>query len=336
MSEDLDPAEFTEAAAATVAACAEADVTARRSALLAETGLLGLMAPEEVGGLALPLRFAVPVLEAAGRGLLGYPLTEAILLARALSDTAPDVAEAICSGTALATIAWSGTIEDGVAGNAPGGTEADHVLVMRAGGGAVLLSAGQFTAKDDGGLDLELRTATVRPSGAGGGVELSLDTVAALHRAEKVLRAAHITGSAERCVELAVEYANERVQFGSPLSSFQALRHRLSRDRLAVETMRNAVHRAVRDDTGDDVAEDALAWGAAWLGAAAAGPDVAESAIQVFGGMGFTWEVPLHRHLRQIRTHVAHGDAGSDLVALGTRLMSGTTNDWYRELPDAV
>ncbi|MEI4274030.1 acyl-CoA dehydrogenase family protein [Klenkia sp. LSe6-5] len=330
MSDELDPADFADAAASAVAQCARTEGLAARGAVLAETGLLGLLAPEEVGGLGLPLRFAVPVLEAAGHGLLGHPLVESVLLAQALATPAPELAEAISTGATVVTVAWSGTAEDGVAGQAPGAVEADHVLLLRADGGAVLVPAGQLTAADDGGLDLELGTATVRVTGEVEGVELPAEAMDALRGTAKVLRAAFLTGSAARCLELAVEHADGWVQFGSPLSAFQALRHRMSRDRLAVETMRNAVLRAVGSAAGDDLARDA-----AWLGAAAAAPGVAESAVQVMGGMGFTWEVPVHRHLRQIRSVVAHGDAGGDLSALGARLLEGTTNEWYRDLAHA-
>ena len=75
---------------------------------------------------------------------------------------------------------------------------------------------------------------------------------------------------------------------------------------------------------------------AAWLGAARMGPACAESAIQVFGGMGFTWEVPLHRHLRQMRTLAIQGQAAASVSALAETLISGSSNQWYEEVPDVV
>jgi alkylation response protein AidB-like acyl-CoA dehydrogenase len=147
-----------------------------------------------------------------------------------------------------------------------------------------------------------------------------------------ILRSAFVRGSAQTCLELAADYAQDRSQFGKPLSANQVLRHRLSRDALAVETMKNSLIRALRAE-GE---ERALAVETAWLGAAKAGVGVAESAIQVFGGMGFTWEVPLHRHLRQMRTQAVYGAAAEGVEALGDRLISSRPNAWYKEIAHVV
>ena len=143
--EMLDPRDFAATAARAIAACAGADP----AAVLAEAGLLGVIAPEAVGGLGLPLRFAVPLLEAAGGGELSFPLIETLLLARHLPA---DVAEALVAGAARGSIAWAGSLERGVVARAPLGAEADWLLV-RHGDGAALLPRAACTPREAVGLD---------------------------------------------------------------------------------------------------------------------------------------------------------------------------------------
>jgi alkylation response protein AidB-like acyl-CoA dehydrogenase len=333
MFDDLDPKEFEDTARTVIDACAAAETAKDRGQVLAEAGLIGVAAPEEVGGLSLPLDFAVPVVAAAGAGLLGYPLIEAVLLAKALAGVDDDLAGQIVRGDTVATIAWSGVLEDGVVGGAPMGLEADRVLIFRKDGSAVLAATGNAVQPEEiPALDVDAPEAAVRISGPAEGVELSIEIVEALRTGAMILRSAFVRGSAQTCLELAADYAQDRSQFGKPLSANQVLRHRLSRDALAVETMKNSLIRALRAE-GE---ERALAVETAWLGAAKAGVGVAESAIQVFGGMGFTWEVPLHRHLRQMRTQAVYGAAAEGVEALGDRLISSRPNAWYKEIAHVV
>jgi alkylation response protein AidB-like acyl-CoA dehydrogenase len=117
-----------------------------------------------------------------------------------------------------------------------------------------------------------------------------------------VLRAALMLGAAEACLTLAAEHAGNRRQFGKPLVAYQAIRHQLARHKLGLEGIRGAIARAT-------TSPDPLPRQAAFLAAATHAPLIAEGAIQVFGGMGFTWEVPLHRYLRRIRALEAQGEA---------------------------
>ncbi len=315
-----------------MAGCAAVADVAARARLLAEAGLLGVIAPAAVEGLDLPLRFAVPVSTAAGQALLGFPLIETLLLSRLLAAELPQLATALVGGTAVATIAWTGVIEDGIVGGAPLAGAADHVLCLRQDGGAVLLRTADCADLDaSASIDVDAADATLRPGAAMPVAQFGAASVAALRADARLLRAAHVLGSAARCLELAVEHAQGRVQFGRPLSGYQALRHRLSRDALAVETMRNAITRALAEPAEGP----ALARDAAWLGAAQAGPGVAESAIQVLGGMGFTWEVPLHRHLRQMRTQAVLGAAIDGLDDLASHLLNGSNSPWNGELRHA-
>ena len=106
-----------------------------------------------------------------------------------------------------------------------------------------------------------------------------------------VVWAAEATGCAERALALSVEYAKGREQFGRPIGSFQAVKHRLADMRMQTEAIETAVlWAAAEPDQASSAALYALDTAAL----------VVESAIQVHGGMGFTWEVGLHFHLRHI------------------------------------
>jgi len=332
MLDDLDPKEFEATARAVMEACGEAPDAAARAGLLAEAGLLGVSAPEDIGGLGLGLDFAIPIVSAAGAGLLGFPLIEAMLLSRALAKVAPEVAGTICTGQAVGTIAWNGTLEAGKVAAAPLAGDATHCLVFCKDGTAILIETAGLQpemAIDD--LDLELPTGAFALTAAEGPA-LDAAAVAALREDAKMLRAAFALGSATTCLDLAIAYSQDRVQFGKPLSANQVLRHRMSRDTLALETTRNAITRALAEPAeGAGEAREA-----AWQAAAHYGPAVAESAIQIFGGMGFTWEVPLHRHLRQMLTQNAHGAAAAGLAAVAARLMQTPTNSWYEDIQSAV
>jgi alkylation response protein AidB-like acyl-CoA dehydrogenase len=115
-----------------------------------------------------------------------------------------------------------------------------------------------------------------------------------------VALAAEQTGGAQRCLDLAVAHARERVQFGRPIGSFQAIQHRCADMMVAVESARSAAWYAacaVAEGHADlaEVASLAKAWcSEAYFGCAAA-------ALQVHGGVGFTWEYDVHLHLKRAR-----------------------------------
>jgi alkylation response protein AidB-like acyl-CoA dehydrogenase len=123
-------------------------------------------------------------------------------------------------------------------------------------------------------------------------------TMGKLRMAAAVLKASQDIGTAEKCLELAVAHAKERVQFGRPIGSFQAIKHRCADMLLAIEAAKAAGTYAVRAVATD--APDALV---SALNATAASSDAlylaATSAGQVFGGVGYTWEHPMHLYLRR-------------------------------------
>jgi alkylation response protein AidB-like acyl-CoA dehydrogenase len=124
-----------------------------------------------------------------------------------------------------------------------------------------------------------------------------------------LLASADALGGASRALEMAVEYAKDRVQFGRPIGSFQAVKHRCADMLVDVEGMRSTVYWAAwcigaSDPDASVAASTAKVW------CADASKRVLASSLQVHGGIGFTWEHDLHFFLK--RGHldqIAFGDA---------------------------
>jgi alkylation response protein AidB-like acyl-CoA dehydrogenase len=152
--------------------------------------------------------------------------------------------------------------------------------------------------------------------------------VAAFRRAGTVLTAALQLGLADRCTELAVEYAKERVQFDRPIAGFQAIKHLCADMLVRTEVTRAAVYAAGAqldepEADGGVVGVDRGIAGAKLLAGEAAIAN-GKAATQVFGGMGFTWEVDVHLYLKRawvLETHFGSADTHADSVAraLGAR-----------------
>jgi alkylation response protein AidB-like acyl-CoA dehydrogenase len=121
--------------------------------------------------------------------------------------------------------------------------------------------------------------------------------------------ATEMLGSASRALEMAVEYAKDRVQFGRPIGSFQAVKHRCADMLVDVEGMRSTAYWAAWCiGAGDRDASIAASTAKIWCSDAA--KRVMASALQVHGGIGFTWEHDLHLFLKRSQLdQVSFGDA---------------------------
>lgn len=259
---------------------------------LAEAGLTGLGVPEELGGSGGSEVEAAVVVEEAGRALAPEPLRDALgivapLLVRHASPAQRERwLEPLSAGEAMLGVAVG-----------PSRALVGH----RALDGALVVHHGRclLVAADD----LELRpVATPDPSRQLAHVEhLRVDDDAVLVGADpEQLRvrgaaatAAALVGVAQRLLDTAVAHARVREQFGVPIGSFQAVQHPLVDVHVAVETARVASwYAALRlADGADDVARAAAVAKAAADTAAARADRVA---LQVLGGIGFTWEHDLH------------------------------------------
>ena len=138
--------------------------------------------------------------------------------------------------------------------------------------------------------------------GTRGAAELLLDRAA-------TLAAAEMLGAADRVLSMTVEYAKDRVQFGKPIGSFQAIKHMLADALVDVEGMRSTVYYAAWCAAADDD-ERSLAASMAKAWCSDASRRVMGTGLQVHGGIGFTWEHDMHLFVKRAQLdQVSYGDA---------------------------
>jgi alkylation response protein AidB-like acyl-CoA dehydrogenase len=237
-----------------------------------------------------------------------------------------EVLPGICEGELLATASAPPTEDavsvearderlDGEAGFVVDGHVADRIVVAARGpdGVGLFVTRGRegVSAAPISSMDQTRKVADVRFDGApaerlgdGGwpAVQRLLDRAC-------VGLAAEMLGGAERVLELSVAYAKDRVQFGRPIGSFQAVKHRAADMLLEVESLRNVVYYAAWGLERDHP-DASLAASMAKAYASDAYRDVAASGIQIHGGIGFTWEADLHLYFKRAKaSEVAFGDA---------------------------
>jgi hypothetical protein len=215
--------------------------------------------------------------------LLGTTLAELALLAAPEPDT--ETLAALAEGASIGAVVLdadyvvNGDIADVVVGAADG----------------QLSRWTRFTAQPVATMDLTRRLARVEPEA---GAEITaLGPDPGLAATAAILLAAEQIGAAERCLELTVEYAKSRVQFGRPIGSFQALKHRMADLYVAVSAARAVVTDACGDPTPTNTATARLA-------ASEALCNVASEGIQLHGGIAITWEHDMHLYFKR-----AHGSA---------------------------
>jgi alkylation response protein AidB-like acyl-CoA dehydrogenase len=134
---------------------------------------------------------------------------------------------------------------------------------------------------------------------------LRAGTVSKVRDALAVHRALDALGGAARLLEMTVAYAGQREQFGAPIGSFQAVKHHCADMAVGVEAGRSALRAAALalDGASQNIRSRAASAGAAYAKSAAS--RVAGTALQVHGGIGFTWEHDLHLFLRRIKVDQA-------------------------------
>jgi alkylation response protein AidB-like acyl-CoA dehydrogenase len=253
--------------------------------LCEQVGAAALVIPEELGGAGGELADAATVLQELGRALvpsplLGTTLAELALLAAPEPDA--EALEALAEGRSIGAL----VLDPNYVVN---GDVADVVVAAADG---ELSRWVRFTAEPVSAMDPTRRLAKLAPE----------DTVAlgpdpGLADAAAILLAAEQIGAAERCLELTVEYTKDRVQFGRPIGSFQALKHRMADLYVAVSAARAVVADACVEPTPTSAATARLA-------ATEALCNVAGEAIQLHGGIAITWEHDMHFYFKR-----AHGSA---------------------------
>lgn len=295
-----------------------------------ELGLAGVALPEAMGGAGLGMAEFAIVAEAAGAQVSAIPLLGVAMASQAIAlGGSPEQRERwlgrLIQGEALAAFAHAEDLAvadgllTGIVRYVPHGGVAD-LLVIAAGGEIwVIESASQgVTVTSPTTMDQTRPLATVTLDAAQG--EKLSDGEAGLAAAERIgwlCLAAEALGGAQEAMERTVAYSRERVQFGRPIGSFQAYKHRVADMVVEIEQARSAVYwAACAVDEGSDEAE--LALHAAKAFCADTFFKCAADMIQLHGGIGFTWEHDAHlffKRARSIQTLLGHGNAHRERVA---------------------
>jgi alkylation response protein AidB-like acyl-CoA dehydrogenase len=274
---------------------------------LAELGWPGIFIEEEHGGQGLGIVELVILLEELGYALAPLPfLSNAaaglVLQAGGSEDQKARWLPGIASGEARGTV---GIVKDGEAPLVPD-AETAEVIVLCAHEGRTVIERSDAELEPVKTMDATRRYARVRAHGVGESLEG--DHLPGLSCAALAV-AAELTGIAQRAMEMAVEYARDRKQFGRPIGSYQAVSHRCAQMLLEVEGARSATYYAAW--TADAEPQTlGLAASMAKAYASDAGWRVCTSALQVHGGIGFTWEHDLHFFLKRAKVDsVLYGSA---------------------------
>jgi alkylation response protein AidB-like acyl-CoA dehydrogenase len=307
---------------------------------MAELGWPGLALPEEWGGQGLGIVDLAVLFEEMGYALAPSPLLSTTVAGLALATNGTDEQRErwlrpLAAGEARGTVALfdagttasiggfemeakadgDGVVLDGEKVLVMDAATADFFLVATAGGRRHLVEreADGVTVTAESSIDLTRRLYSVRFDGVRIGPEATLggaqeDYLPVLWRA-CVAIAAESTGIAQRTMEMAVEYAKDRQQFGRPIGAYQAVSHRCAQMLLETENARSAVYGAA---WAADAEPESLPLAASMAKAYAsdAGWRVPDASIQVHGGIGFTWEHDLHFFLKRGKANAAgFGDA---------------------------
>ncbi|GFG50232.1 acyl-CoA dehydrogenase [Mycolicibacterium agri] len=301
--------------------------------LARELGLHGIAVPEEFGGAGATLTELTVVFEEMGAALLCAPFFSTVALAghailcsgdrSAMEDYLPPIVD----GSMTATLILNGRLDawdpQAVTLAAHGGAggyriqgEAEYVLDGHS-ADVILLAANTnagtslfAVAADASGLsrqplatlDRTRKTARLRfddvparligtDGEAAPGLARTCDLAIVALAAEQV-------GAAQRCLDMAVRYARERIQFGRVIGSFQAVKHRCADMLVLVEGARSAAVHAAQSADGDDLPSAAAV---AKMACSEAFLQVALDNMRIHGGIGFTWEHDAHLYVRRAK-----------------------------------
>jgi alkylation response protein AidB-like acyl-CoA dehydrogenase len=314
---------------------------------MVDQGWLALELPEADGGLGLGMVEVAVLCEQIGRRLVPAPFLPTVLALGALSH--PDARDqpdterwrvALSEGTSVGCVAFvpqsdrvvvestgEGVLLSGLAGPTLFAPSADVAVVatsdsvyavdLGVAGRPAALSAMDRT-RELGTLAFD-RTPAQRIGGEAA-AGLLLDRAATATSAEML-------GAADQVLSITVAYAKDRVQFGKPIGSFQAVKHKLADALVDVEGMRSTTYYAAWCAAADD-RERSLAASMAKAWCSDASRRVMAAGLQVHGGIGFTWEHDMHLFVKRAQLdQVSFGDAAfhRDRIAsmLQQRLAAG-------------
>ncbi|RMB83788.1 acyl-CoA dehydrogenase family protein [Streptomyces shenzhenensis] len=301
-----------------------------------DIGVLGLAVPEAYDGDGVGLVAQAVVVDELGAALVCGPVLGTLalamptLVALADEDAKRELLPSLCSGEHVATLVAplaTGVLDEravtieatendgwrltGEVAQVPDGAAADTLLVLaRTSDGLALFAvagdADGLTRTALTTLDLTRRQAAVSFAATPAQLLASgTEAVGAVERAAlvaSVLLAVESVGGAQRMLDVTVAHVSTRKQFGQPVGAFQAVKHRCANLLIAVETARSAAYHgvwALQDGTDDPQ----LAAGLAKAAASESYQAVSAGAIQLHGGLGFTWEGSPHLYFKRASTN---------------------------------
>ncbi len=327
---------------------------------LADLGTTGLLVPQECGGAGMTMVEAGVVAEELGAALHPGPwLSTAVAAPRALArfgaqhaqhaqdPLAAKLLTGIADGTTIAAV---GPLDDAWVAAVPQGSDvalrgefslldaaaADVVLVLAEDREGATLYAVKTTTPGvsvtpEPGIDQTRKQFRVALDDAAGRrlAAASSDAVAAVVDDVLIAAAADALGAARAVLRLAIEYAKVRKQFGQAIGSFQAIQHLCVDMYETVELARSGVIHALwaADAPDSPAAQPDERHLAALRAKAFAGrlATVGDTAIQVFGGIGYTWEHDAHLYLKRLLSWSAYlGGPDSYLTEIGAHLANST------------
>jgi alkylation response protein AidB-like acyl-CoA dehydrogenase len=292
---------------------------------LADQGWLGIALPEADGGVGLGWVEAAVLLEQVGRHTAPVPFLPSLLALTVLAAAEQPPTEwmaGLVSGERIGCVGWSKMSDALVAGRSgdswvvsgrvgpvEGAAVSDIAVVATSEGvfAVELASVGRPPAEPamDATRVLSWLTFDDTPAIYLGGADLIERIID--HGA--VGASAEMLGASDRVLEMAVQYAKDRIQFGQPIGSFQAIKHRCADMVVDVEGMRSATwYAAWAISAHDPDASAAASTAKVWSSDAA--KRVMASGLQVHGGIGFTWEHDLHLYMKRSQfDRLSYGDA---------------------------
>jgi alkylation response protein AidB-like acyl-CoA dehydrogenase len=301
-------------------------------AKLAEQGYTGIIFPEEFGGVALGIVELILLMEEAGRALLPGPFFSTVAMAGSLLDSLATRKQKmkylapICRGEARATVAFfeadggwdlarvrligaDGRLQ-GEKLFVPDAAVADWIIVVAQNGVFIVDSkVPGVLIKPMLGMDLTRKLYSVRFDHVLGEKLGETAALATPRGIATVALASEMVGGMQRTLDLTVEYAKTRKQFGKPIGMFQAVQHQCADMYVETESARSAVYYAAWA-LQHRAPDAAAAVSIAKLYASDASRTVGNRGIQVHGGMGFTWENDLHLYYRRAKaSETTFGDA---------------------------
>jgi acyl-CoA dehydrogenase len=322
------------------------------SRMCAQLGIAGITVPEADGGSGLSAAEAGVVFEEAGRVLWCAPLMSvtglAVPLLLALDDRTQleRLLPSLLAGSSVATVitcdrdgrtipnatAFTASTAGGARARLSGasgyvvdGGVTDVFLVpaaTEAGLGVFAVRAGEPGVRVTPlvTLDQTRKQARIELDGAEGdriGTDDATEAVVRAFATAQALLACELSGVASRSLEMTVDYVKQRVQFGRPIGSFQAVKQKAADMLIKVESAKSAAYAAARAAaTGDDLVAVASVASAYCAEAAVA---VTADAIQLHGGIGFTWEHDAHLYYKR---------------ALASEQMLGSPSEHYDRVAD--